>query len=260
MESTQSSVLITHNLKTMTLTERYEKILERMTQAAQRVDRPVDDVTLIAVTKTHPTSLIEAAYDVGMRHFGENRTHELAEKRPYFQQSLGDSHDIHWHFIGTLQSRQSKIVAQYADSFHALDRVKIAKRLSNQCSELNRTLPFFLEVNLSGEMSKSGVDASDWENSATQQESLRNVVQLVNNLPAISLVGLMTMAPWGAETAVIRTVFRRTRQLAAWMQQNITEIDQPLQLSMGMTDDFELAIEEGATHIRVGRALFGERH
>ena len=86
------------------------------------------------------------------------------------------------------------------------------------------------------------------------------MVHLIGNLPGISLVGLMTMAPWGAETAVIRTVFRRTRQLAAWMQQNITEIDQPLKLSMGMTDDFELAIEEGATHIRVGRALFGERH
>lgn len=244
----------------MTLTERYEIILERMTQAAQRVNRPADDITLIAVTKTHPVALLEAAYDVGMHHFGENRTHELEEKRPYFQQKLGANHDIHWHFIGTLQSRQSKTVAQYADTFHALDRIKIAKRLATQCSDLNRTLPFFLEVNLSGEMSKSGVAVSDWENSATQQEALRNVVQLVNNLPGISLVGLMTMAPWDVETAVIRSVFRRTRQLSEWMQQNMTEIKQPLQLSMGMTDDFEIAIEEGATHIRVGRALFGERH
>ncbi len=244
----------------MTLTERYEQILERLTQAAQRVNRSADDITLIAVTKTHPVTVIEAAYDVGMRHFGENRSHELEEKRPYFQQKLGADHDIHWHFIGTLQSRQSKTVAQYADTFHALDRTKIAKRLATQCSDLNRTLPFFLEVNLSGEMSKSGISASDWENSATQQEALRSVVQLVNNLPGISLVGLMTMAPWDAETAVIRSVFRRTRLLSEWMQSNIAGIKQPLQLSMGMTDDFEIAIEEGATHIRVGRAIFGERH
>ncbi len=240
--------------------ERYEAVLERMTLAAHRAGRSVEDVTLIAVTKTWPVDVIVEAYEVGMRHFGENRAEELAEKRPYFTQQLGADNGITWHFIGTLQSRKTRLIAEHADTFHALDRLKIANRLSQQCGELNRVLPFFLEVNLSGEMSKSGLDASDWENSATQQAKLRSIVQQVSNLPNISLVGLMTMAPWNVETAVIRSVFRRTKALSEWMQNEIPEIKQPLQLSMGMTDDFEIAIEEGATHIRVGRALFGERH
>lgn len=240
--------------------ERYEAVLEQMTQAAQRVGRSTADVTLIAVTKTWPVEVIEAAYEVGMRHFGENRAEELAEKRPYFTQHLSTHSDITWHFIGTLQSRKSKLIAEHADTFHALDRLKIATRLSQQCGELQRTLPCFLEVNLSGEMSKSGIDASDWENSATQQAELRTVVQQFSSLPNLSLVGLMTMAPWDVEEHIIRSVFRRTKQLAEWMHSELPEIAQPLQLSMGMTDDFTIAIEEGATHIRVGRALFGERY
>ncbi len=243
----------------MTLSERYETVLERMAQAAQRSNRSLDEVTLIAVTKTWPVDLLLSAYAVGMRDFGENRTDELLEKRPYCQQQLGTDNGIKWHFIGTLQSRKSKVVAQHADVFHALDRLKIANRLSTQCTQLDRQLPCFLEVNLSGEMSKSGVHAAHWETSATEQAELRNVGQQINNLPGISLQGLMTMAPWGVDTAVIRSVFRRTRQLAQWMQQSIPEVSQPLHLSMGMSDDFEIAIEEGATHIRVGRALFGAR-
>ena len=243
----------------MTLSERHETILERTTQAAQRAGRSVDQVTLIAVTKTWPIDVLMSAYEVGMRHFGENRAEELQQKRPYFQQQLGVDNDITWHFIGTVQSRKSKIIAQHANVFHALDRLKIANRLSPQCGEFKRTLPFFLELNISGEMSKSGINATDWENSATQQAELRTIVQQLNNLPHLSLVGLMTMAPWDVETAVIRSTFRRTRQLSEWMQHNIPEIKQPLNLSMGMTDDFEIAIEEGATHIRVGRALFGAR-
>lgn len=240
--------------------ERYEAVMEQMTQAAQRAGRSTADVTLIAVTKTWPVEVIEAAYEVGMRHFGENRAEELAEKRPYFSQHLNIHNDITWHFIGTLQSRKTRLIAEHADTFHALDRLKIATRLSQQCDELQRTLPYFLEVNLSGEMSKSGLDVSDWENSATQQAELRTVVQQVSSLPNLSLVGLMTMAPWDAEEHIIRSVFRRTRQLAEWMHSELPEISQPLHLSMGMTDDFAIAIEEGATHIRVGRALFGERY
>lgn len=254
---TQSSSLSTHH---SIMVERYEAVLEKMAQAAQRAGRSVDDVTLIAVTKTWPVEVIETAYEVGMRHFGENRAEELVEKRPYFSQHLNTHDNITWHFIGTLQSRKSKLIAEHADTFHALDRLKIANRLAQQCGEFNRTLPCFLEVNLSGEMSKSGIAAAAWENSATQQTELRTVVQQVSKLPNLSLVGLMTMAPWDVEEDIIRSVFRRTRQLAEWMQSELPEIAQPLQLSMGMTDDFAIAIEEGATHIRVGRALFGDRY
>ena len=151
------------------------------------------------------------------------------------------------------------LVAQHADFLHALDRLKIANRLSHQLANTGKILPVFLEVNLSGEASKSGFLCTNWEEDATQQAELRKVVDTVTNLPGLSLYGLMTMAPWHVEEAIIRTVFRRTRLLAEWLEQTIPSIQEPLHLSMGMTDDFEIAIEEGATHVRVGRAIFGER-
>ncbi len=235
------------------LVERYVDVRERIVQAAQRAGRNPADITLVAVTKTWPVETIMAAYEVGMRHFGENRVEELAEKRPSISPA-----DITWHLIGTLQSRKTAVAAEHADLFHALDRLKIANRLSQQRPEAANPLPVFLEVNTSGEESKSGFAATRWENDATQQEKLRTVVESVAALPHIRLVGLMTMAPWDAPQEEIRTVFRRTRELACWLETAVPHLSLP-HLSMGMTDDFELAIEEGATHIRVGRAIFGER-
>lgn len=240
-----------------TLAERYEAVMADIAAAAARAGRPAADITLIAVTKTWPADLLLAAYAVGMRHFGENRTVELGEKRPFIESQLGPNSGIVWEFIGTLQSRQSPTVADLADSFHALDRLKIATRLSRQLEENGRLLPVYLEINVSGEASKSGFQMSNWEKDATQREELRKAVETVNHLPGLRPVGLMTMAPWEAPAEEIRAVFRRTRQLRDWLE---TAVHLPLpQLSMGMTDDFEIAIEEGATHVRVGRALFGSR-
>lgn len=240
-----------------TIVERYEQVQRRMAAAAARVGRTADAVTLVAVTKTWPTETLLAAYGAGMRHFGENRTVELGEKRPLIEAQLGHDSGIVWEFIGTLQSRQTQVVADWADSLHALDRLKIAERLSRQLVENGRSLPVFLEINVSGEASKSGFQMSGWETDATQREQLRKGVEIVNKLPGLKLVGLMTMAPWEAADDEIRTVFRRTRLLRDWLE---TAVGMPLpQLSMGMTDDFEIAIEEGSTHVRVGRALFGSR-
>ena len=119
-------------------------------------------------------------------------------------------------------------------------------------------LPVFLEVNLSGEASKAGFNVTAWEDDATQQVKLRKEIETIAQLPGLQIQGLMTMAPWGAAEDVLRDVFRRTRLLAEWLQSNIHAAT-ITQLSMGMTDDFEIAIEEGATHVRVGRALFGTR-
>lgn len=240
-----------------TIAERYEAVMARIAAAAARANRPADDVTLVAVTKTWPAELLLEAYATGMRHFGENRTVELGEKRPLIEAQLGRNSGIVWEFIGTLQSRQSQMVADLADSFHALDRLKIATRLSRQLVENGRLLPVYLEINVSGETSKSGFQMSNWEKDATQREELRKAVETINDLPGLRPVGLMTMAPWEAPDEEIRAVFRRTRLLRDWLE---TAVNLPLpQLSMGMTDDFELAIEEGATHVRVGRALFGFR-
>lgn len=245
-----------------TLETRYQTVLQQIAHSAAEAKRNPDDITLVAVTKTWPVETILAAYAAGMRHFGENRAEELAEKRPFIEAKLGPDSGIVWHFIGTLQSRKTNAIADHADVFHALDRLKIANRLSRQLEENGRSqtnpLPTFLEINISGEMSKSGVNATDWENSATQRAEIRKFGGTVATLPGLSLRGLMTMAPWDADPDFIRTVFRRARLLAAWLAEEM-DLERPLALSMGMTDDYPLAIAEGATHVRVGRALFGER-
>ena len=154
------------------------------------------------------------------------------------------------------------MVVVFADVFHALDLLNISNRLSRRLEEngnaSTRHLPTFLELNVSGEMSKSGVNATDWESSATQRQEIRTFGETVARLPGLSLQGVMTMAPWEAEPDFIRTVFKRTRRLAEWLQEEMG-LERPLALSMGMTDDYQLAIAEGATHVRIGRAIFGER-
>jgi uncharacterized pyridoxal phosphate-containing UPF0001 family protein len=156
-----------------------------------------------------------------------------------------------------VQSRKSGPAAVHADVFHALDREKIARRLSADRPPDANPLPCFIEVNVSGEASKLGLDMRNWEEDATQRGNLRRLITETAALPGLSVVGLMTMAPWHAEPPLIRAVFRRARELAEWTQ---SELGDALRLSMGMTDDFEIAVEEGATHVRVGRALFGERN
>lgn len=251
----------------MEIFERYTAVTHRITQAAERAGRDPNAITLVAVTKTWPAETVLAAYEAGMRHFGENRPEELAEKRVAVQAQLGPDSGITWHLIGTLQSRKTSLAAGHANVFHALDRLKIAHRLSSHLTEIHQssfinhhsTLPVFLEVNISGEASKSGWDMRKWETSATQRDNLRTAAETIAGLPGLRLVGLMTMAPWDAPEPEIRDVFRRTRELGLWLDAELSTV-QISQLSMGMTDDFEIAIEEGATHVRIGRAIFGSRH
>jgi pyridoxal phosphate enzyme (YggS family) len=229
-------------------------IQQRMQAAAERVGRSVDEITLVAVSKTKPITDIAAAYAAGIRHFGENRSAEFAEKA----RALSHLPDIQWHFIGHLQTRQSQPIAQSAAYLHAVDREKIAQRLSRQRQDVGRTLPVFIEMNVSGEESKGGFSAADWEQDAQQQAELLRVVSNLVALPHLQVLGLMTMAPFQAPDDEIRSVFRRLRQLSAWLHTALPALDAPA-LSMGMSGDFEIAIEEGATHVRVGSAIFGGR-
>lgn len=240
------------------ISEHLNDVKRQIAAAARRAGRDERDITLVAVTKTWPVEVVAAAYNCGVRHVGENRPEELAAKREALKEILPGAIDLTWHQIGTLQSRKTKFVAESADYFHALDRLKIARRLSSQLVEIGQTLPLLVEVNLSGEESKSGFMANNWEEDATQRETLRNVIMTISQLPGLKCQGLMTMAPWDAPEAVIRRVFGRTRRLANWLQdefptENLSE------LSMGMTDDYQIAVEEGATIVRVGRAIFGQR-
>lgn len=240
------------------LRRRRDAVMERIVNAAVRAGRNPEEVTLVAVTKTWPADLVIAAHVIGLRHFGENRPEELAVKRPLVEAALGADPEMNWHLIGPVQSRKTGLAATYADTFHALERLKIARRLSNNLIQINRTLPCFIEINVSGEETKYGFNLTDWKNDAEQRNSLVAMLRKTADLPGLAIVGLMTMAPWGAEPRLIRSVFRQTREIADWLlAEGMTS--EALKLSMGMTDDFEIAIEEGATHVRVGRALFGER-
>jgi pyridoxal phosphate enzyme (YggS family) len=245
--------------RTNDIRARLAAVRARIDEAAVRAGRDPRAVTLVSVTKTWPVEDLVAAYEAGIRHVGENRAEEMAEKRTALERSYPQLEGFVWHQIGTLQSRKTKLTAEYADYFHALDRMKIANRLSIQRAEYARPLPVLLEVNLSGEAAKSGFMANEWEENATQRDNLRSIIQKVASLPNLRLEGLMTMAPWNVEETLVRTVFRRTRHLRDWLQDELPGLSLPA-LSMGMTDDFEIAIEEGATIVRIGRAIFGSRH
>jgi pyridoxal phosphate enzyme (YggS family) len=246
----------------MSINDNYAVVQERIANAAARSNRNPDDVTLVAVTKTWPVDTVVAGYKAGLRNFGENRAEELSGKWIEVDRILGKESEIIWHAIGSLQSRKTNIVADYADVFHALDRLKVANRLSRRLVEANpeqtKSLPVFLEVNVSGEASKAGIDCRNWEEDGSQRETLQQIALAVAKLPGLAPLGLMTMAPWHVGDDVIRRVFQRTRSLSEWLQETLPQAKWS-KLSMGMTDDFEIAVEEGATHVRVGRALFGSR-
>ena len=238
--------------------ENYLAVQDRVAEAARLAGKSSEDVTLVAVSKTWPSEVLLAGYEAGIRHFGENRSDEIQAKRPVLRAHFGEENGITWHFIGALQSRKAKVVAESADIFHALDRLKIANKLQQSLQENERTLNVFLEVNVSGEATKSGFTCNQWETDGTQRDNLLQAAQTVHDMPNLNLVGLMTMAPWHVSETEVRDCFERTRLLRDWLE-TATSLSLP-NLSMGMTDDFEIAIAEGATHVRVGRAIFGSRH
>ena len=241
-----------------TIAKRFATVSARIAAAARRAGRHPDEITLVAVTKTWPVEVVAEAYAAGVRHFGENRPEEQAAKRQALLAQLGPDSGAIWHHIGDVQSRKTAIVAESSDFLHALDRMKIARRLDNRCRDLGKRLPVLLEVNVSGEASKSGFNAADWEDDDRQRAALVAAAGAIRDLAGLEIRGLMTMAPWEAPAEQVRDIFRRTRLLSLLLAEAVPGARWDA-LSMGMSDDFEIAIEEGATHVRVGRALFGER-
>ncbi len=224
-------------------------VRERIVSAAGRAGRDPAEITLVAVTKTQPPPVLLAAYEAGLRHFGENRVEEAGTK-------VSDlPHDITWHMIGHIQSRKARQVVSLFDAVHSIDSLKLARRLDRLCQDRPEPLPVFLEINVSGEASKYGFQADRWPEDRLQEESLLAAVEEIVALPNLRPQGLMTMAPIVADPEETRPVFVRLKRLrealaAAFPQAGLRY------LSMGMTDDFEVAIEEGATLVRVGRAIF----
>ena len=221
-------------------------IRARVTAAAVQAGRDPSTVTLVAVSKTKPMAAIEAAYHAGQRDFGENRLEELWPKVEAAQ-TLG-FHDMRWHLIGNIQSRKTAQAVGPFTLIHSIDRDKIAQRLSRDAVAAGCVLSILLEVNVSGEESKHGF---------TPAELLATGGELLA-LPGLQIRGLMTMAPLVDDPEAARPVFRGLRELRDELQTRYPTGDWQ-QLSMGMTNDFEIAIAEGATLVRIGSAIFGSR-
>lgn len=235
----------------------------RIGQAAQRSGRKADEITLVAVTKTHPIETVVEGYGAGLRHFGENRSDEGLDKVVALREWLEanpNNKPPHWHFIGHLQSRQvgAVLTGQYS-LVHSVDSLKLAQRIDRLARRDNHPpVNVLLQCNVSGEESKFGFDLNHWP---TGQEKLAAFVKTAGQIAKfekIVIQGLMTIAPICDNPEEVRPVFKSLAKLSQRLQQELPQINWH-HLSMGMTDDFEVAIEEGATIIRVGRAIFGAR-
>lgn len=222
---------------TQDIAEAIGRVRERIERACERAGRDPASVRLIAVSKAHPEDAIRRAYDAGMRVFGENYAQELAAKAA----ALGDLPDIHWRFIGHLQRNKIKLVERANATVDTLDSVRLAEALSSRAASRGVEVEALLQVNIGGEAQKSGCDP----------EEVPALVEAVRALPNISLRGLMTVAPHFEDVAETRPVFAGLRALGA--AHGLPE------LSMGMTHDLEPAVEEGATMLRIGTAIFGPR-
>jgi pyridoxal phosphate enzyme (YggS family) len=215
------------------LKDRLEQVRARIGSAAARAGREPAEITLIAVTKVFPAAAILESYDLGVRDFGENYLQEFEEKYPQVRDLSG----ARFHLIGHLQSNKARRASELFHSIQTVDTEKLARRLD----AAGKPLDVMLEVKLSPEEAKAGVDPAD----------LPALLAAVRGCPNLRLLGLMTMPPWSDDAELSRPYFRRLRELAS--EHGLR------QLSMGMSHDFEVAIEEGATHVRIGTDLFGRR-
>jgi PLP dependent protein len=220
---------------------------ERISEACRRASRARDEVRLMAVSKAHPASAIVEAVDAGIRLFGENRVQEFERKRVELEALLGE---IDVHLIGHLQSNKSARAAELFSAIDTLDSLRLAGRLNEAAGKLGRRLPVLIEIKLSDEPAKTGLDPAG--------RALEELVARVPNLPHVELRGLMTVAPFDENPETARHCFRRLRELRDDIAGRHPGLDLR-ELSMGMSGDFEIAIEEGSTLVRIGTGLFGAR-
>ena len=221
--------------------ENITRARERIARAAERARRGADEITLIAVSKTFPAECVRAAHAAGLRHFGENRVQEREAKSP----QVADLQAT-WHFIGHLQSNKVRRAVELFDRIDSVDSIALARKLNEAATPQNKRIGVLIEVHM-GEATKSGVAESD----------LPALAEAVASLPQLDLLGLMTVPPYSDDPETARPYFQRLHKLR---DETSRRIGRPLSvLSMGMSHDFEIAIEEGATEVRIGTGIFGER-
>ncbi len=230
-----------------------DRVEMRILRACAKAHRDRDEVTLVAVTKTRSLGEVIAAHGSSLRHFGENRIEELEAKLPHLRQSLGQDLPM-WHMIGHLQSRKASRAVTLVDLIHSVDSLRLARRLDRGAQEADRVVPVLLQLNVSGEESKYGFDAATPE----AVDALIPELAQLEGLSHLDVRGVMTMAPIVADPEEARPVFVRLRAVRDRLRHDLAYSDWH-DLSMGMTDDFEVAIQEGATLVRIGRAIFGPR-
>lgn len=227
----------------MGVCDNYKRVEEKVQRACERAGRKREEVTLIAVSKTKPLSMIEELLPLGVRDFGENKVQELTAKAEVL------SKDIRWHMIGHLQRNKVKYVVDKACMIHSVDSFRLAEEISKEAEKKGVEVPILLEVNVAGEESKFGIRPEETEELARQ----------IALLPNLHIQGLMTIAPYVENPENNRQIFRNLRNLSVDIERKKFDNVTMSVLSMGMTGDYEVAIEEGATHVRVGTGIFGER-
>jgi pyridoxal phosphate enzyme (YggS family) len=227
------------------LAERLAGVRARISAAAEKCGRPAGEVTLIAISKTHPASAIKALIELGATDIGENRVQEAEEKI----NEVG-RHQVRWHLVGHLQANKARRAVNLFDVIHSLDSIDLARRLDRLCGEEGRkSLAVLIQVDLGHEETKSGID----------ETALPQLVEEMRALNRLDCVGLMTLPPFFENPEDSRPFFRRLRELRDELGAQGVFGDRKGELSMGMTHDFAVAIEEGATMVRIGTAIFGER-
>ncbi len=223
--------------------ENLDVVKANIKKSILKSNRNEQDVHLIAMSKTKPVKLLMEAYDNGIRDFGENKVQELTVKYEEMPK------DIRWHMIGHLQTNKVKYIADKVYMIHSVDSVKLAQEISKQAQKVNRIIPILLEINIAAEETKFGL----------KPEDCIEFIESIHHLPGISIKGLMAVPPNVEFPEKNRVYFNRLKQLSVDItQKNIDNVCMDI-LSMGMSGDYEVAIEEGATYIRVGTGIFGER-
>ncbi len=242
------------------LTERIAEIQTTIEAACLRAGRDPQSVTLVAVSKTHPAEMVMRAIEAGLEDFGENRVEEAAPKIAAVNGAVKEAPI--WHLIGHVQSRKARDLfddegrARF-DLVHSVNSVKLAGKLSRLAADHGTTLDILIQINISGEASKEGFDATAWDQDKEIRARLWQDFSTIRSMPGLSVSGLMTMAPIVDEMEQARPVFRDLRLLRDALSDSFGAVLPDL--SMGMTDDYPVAVEEGSTLVRIGRAIFGER-
>lgn len=231
----------------MSVADNVALVRTQIESAARRAGRDEQKIELMAVTKTVPVERIREAYDCGIRLFGENRVQEFDRKSPALRELAGAV----WNMIGHLQSNKAAGAVELFDAIESLDSLRLAQKLDAAATQLAKKLTVLVEINIGGEAAKTGI--------APESEELNQLLQAATSLPSLAISGLMTVPPYSDDPKQSRPFFRKMRELADTINRRGLPCVNMNVLSMGMSHDFEVAIEEGATRVRVGTAIFGER-